>query len=401
LGCDYFRTTNKEYRINSNKQLENKLKLLIKSNVIVDANILKNILYDVTQLNIEPLYRLFLSYPSLVQQISEKLNKKINKLHIEGDHSLFISSKFRNFVKSLVHIYRNCIDHGIEDPETRILNNKNEYGTIKTNFKKQYNNIIIEISDDGIGINTEKIIQKALEKNIYTKEHLNNLNDQEKLNIIFDENISTNDQVTKISGRGIGLTAVKEELNKLEGRIEIISKHNKGTLFRFTIPIIKNKTITKELNVITKQITQYFKESFELDIKSIEPIDNYNPVNNITSLEFTGELNSICSVDISKELIDYLAAILIPDGFSQNEIEQMKNDIPNEFLNTFTGLAINEFKKKHYENINITVPSVIEPHKFKQILKESTNHKFVSINTYHGKIICSLIKKIVDDIEFF
>jgi len=169
------------------------------------------------------------SYTRLVAQLSPALKKEIYDFEIEGDDTVLVEDKFRPFIKSLIHLFRNNVDHGIETPEQRALIGKDEIGTISCKFTKSSNNLSIVVSDDGAGIDVQKI------KSI-VEDDTTNLTNEEIYEFIFRDNMSTKDVVTSTSGRGVGMSIIKYEIEKLNGTITIKSEQNVGTTFIFNIP---------------------------------------------------------------------------------------------------------------------------------------------------------------------
>lgn len=196
----------------------------------------KEIISQVTSLSNLRLLDLLKSYPSLVEQLASRLEKEIYELEIIGNKNVFIPERFKPFVKSLIHVFRNSVDHGIEDPETRLENEKDENGTISCSFEQVDDFIQIIISDDGAGIDKEKVLAKALKENIISQEESILMNDEEIYSLIFSEQFSTKNDVSDISGRGIGMNAVKFEIEEIKGSIKINTQKNMGTTFIFTIP---------------------------------------------------------------------------------------------------------------------------------------------------------------------
>ena len=206
----------------------------------------EEILTDVKKIKNKSLHRYLSVYPKLSQQLALSLNKTIHPFEVIGNKNTLIPDNFKPFINSLVHIFRNCCDHGIETKETRIQLNKNEIGTITCEFKKTDNNLIIIISDDGRGINIDRLKEKILDKKLSSIDELNTFTKQEIIHFIFNNDFSTNEKVTDISGRGIGLSAVNLELQKLHGNIKVTTEENKGTTFIFSIPFedsFVNKTV--------------------------------------------------------------------------------------------------------------------------------------------------------------
>ncbi|MGE4444593.1 MAG: ABC transporter substrate-binding protein [Candidatus Altimarinota bacterium] len=192
----------------------------------------KEILCKIQELSKQNLYNLLKPYSSLINTLSNKFNKEIYPLVIEGNKGILVKENIKPFIKSLVHVFRNCLDHGIEMPHERLEKGKKETGTISCYINEIDDKLIISISDDGAGLDIDRIKKKAIEYNI----NLTSFNDEEIYQMIFYDNFSTKSTISDISGRGIGMSAVKNELNKLNGVVKIITEKNKGTTFEFIIP---------------------------------------------------------------------------------------------------------------------------------------------------------------------
>ena len=190
---------------------------------------------DLVKLKYTSIYTMLKPYEKLVEQLSKKLEKNINPLHIECD-DIFVPDSFKPFLNTIVHIFRNSVDHGIETSDERIELGKSCEGTIKCNVIDDKKNIIITIVDDGKGIDEDKIKSLAIEKGMYSKEDIDALSQDESLLIIFHDAFSTNSCITEISGRGVGLASVKQELEKLNGTLSIKNDFGNGIKFTFTIP---------------------------------------------------------------------------------------------------------------------------------------------------------------------
>lgn len=196
----------------------------------------KDIFEKILNLSDIKLLNLLRPYNNLVNQLSKRLQKEIYDFKIIGDSNIVVSEAYKPFVKSLIHIFRNCIDHGIEDPEIRVEKNKDEKGTISCSFEKINGTIQIIISDDGEGINKTKILKKALKNGLIREEDATYMSEEEIFSLIFIDRFSTKDKVSEISGRGIGMSAVKAEIDALNGKLKVKSKEDIGTTFIFTLP---------------------------------------------------------------------------------------------------------------------------------------------------------------------
>ena len=236
---DCFLTTNSKLNIDINKleDLKSKIEHLESKDMHLA---LKEILYDFEKIKYESFHMMLNSYVSVVRQVSKKLNKKIYPLVIEGDTNLNVSSAFKPFIKSLIHIFNNSIDHGIEDMETRVECGKDEIGTIVCKYQLVDDNIQLSISDNGAGIDVENLSRNAVKKNIVSQERLDSMNTKEKLMLIFEDRLTTKDKVSLTSGRGVGLSSLKSELEKLDGIVEINNNLGYGVEFIFTLPLNKS-----------------------------------------------------------------------------------------------------------------------------------------------------------------
>ena len=179
-------------------------------------------------------------YEELCQTVAQKLDKKISTLQIiNGEYKLH-PEKFQEFFNVLIHLFRNCLDHGIERPNDRIAKGKKEFGQIGVSLQeinidgRDQNKIIITVEDDGNGINSDRVRQKVRELN--PSINVDAESDQEVIYHIFDPFFSTKDEITELSGRGVGMSAIKEVVDRLDGSIEIESHVNKGTKFVFSFP---------------------------------------------------------------------------------------------------------------------------------------------------------------------
>lgn len=182
--------------------------------------------------------KIFLNpYKILVEQLSVRLEKQINPLILSSE-DIYLNEKYKGFLNSLVHIFRNSIDHGIESPEDRFDLDKPEFGTIKCYAKQNNGFLYINISDDGKGIDLNIIKNLAIKREIYTKEELNELSEQYLLQIIFLDSFSTNEIVTDVSGRGVGLASILSELKLVNGTMNITNRLGDGIKFEFKIPIM-------------------------------------------------------------------------------------------------------------------------------------------------------------------
>jgi len=219
------------------KNLQNKIRTIFeRQNLNTQES--RELLQQISNLSNQKLLNLLKPYANLTQQLAKKLGKEIYDLEIIGDDDIMVNDKYKPFIKSLTHIFRNSVDHGIEDPMQRASQEKDEHGTITCSFSKHDDSIEIIISDDGAGIDKEKVLEKAINQQIVTKEKAETMSENEIYHLIFSEHFSTKEEVSEISGRGIGMNAVQIEIEKLSGHINITSQKGFGTTFVMNIPSI-------------------------------------------------------------------------------------------------------------------------------------------------------------------
>jgi two-component system chemotaxis sensor kinase CheA len=190
----------------------------------------------VMRMRMQPLRRVFSKFPRLVRDISKSLGKLV-ELKISGEDTEVDRSVIEEIDDPLVHLMRNAIDHGIEFPEERRAKGKPEKGVISISAFQKGKQIIIEVSDDGRGLDIERIKRKALEKGLITEEESQRMTDDSAMNLIFLPGFSTVGVSTEFSGRGVGMDVVKTTISRLNGYVEILTKKDIGTTFRISIPL--------------------------------------------------------------------------------------------------------------------------------------------------------------------
>ncbi|WP_024955293.1 ATP-binding protein [Sulfurospirillum arcachonense] len=194
---------------------------------------IKSVAEDIKNLKSKTFYSMFDSYSKLVDSLSVKFDKSIYPLKVIVDKELRVNDKMKPFIKSLIHVFRNSVDHGIETSDERIEMDKDEVGTISCTINKEKKNLHIIVADDGAGLDIDKIRDKVISLNI----DINNFTNKDIEALIFNDQFSTKNEVSQISGRGVGMSAVKSEIEKLGGIIKINSQKNKGTTFEFVVPL--------------------------------------------------------------------------------------------------------------------------------------------------------------------
>ena len=193
---------------------------------------------QVTIMNVRmvPVQTVFTKFPRLVRDLSRKSNKKV-QLITEGEETELDKSVVELIGDPLVHLIRNSVDHGLESEEDRIKAGKDGTGNVWLRAAHRGNSVVIEVEDDGRGIDPEKMKSKALEKNLIKQDEALNMEDQEAIDLIFAAGFSTAEKVTDISGRGVGMDVVKNNIKNLKGSVVVSSVLGKGTKFSITLPL--------------------------------------------------------------------------------------------------------------------------------------------------------------------
>jgi two-component system chemotaxis sensor kinase CheA len=190
----------------------------------------------VMKIRMQPIKKVLTKFPRLVRDISSSVNKDV-ELIIYGEGTEVDKSVIEHIGDPLTHILRNSVDHGLESTEERIANGKPPKGKVTINTFQKGNQIVIEISDDGKGIDVEKLKSRAVEKGLLTEEEANKMSDDAATEIIFMPGSSTKEVATELSGRGVGMDVVKTNISLLNGYVEVSSEKGVGSTFRICIPL--------------------------------------------------------------------------------------------------------------------------------------------------------------------
>lgn len=190
----------------------------------------------IMQTRMQPVANVFNKFPRIIRDISKKLHKEI-ELKIDGADVELDKSMIEALGDPITHLVRNAADHGLESPEDREKAGKSRIGSISLKAYHEGGFVNIDVTDDGGGLNVEKIKQKALETSLVSRTEIENMNEQDVFKLIFKPGFSTADKVTDISGRGVGMDVVKTNIEKLGGSIEIYSSAGKGTTIRLVLPL--------------------------------------------------------------------------------------------------------------------------------------------------------------------
>ena len=191
---------------------------------------------SIMSIRMVPMESIYSKFPKVVRDISRKLGKKVEFKHY-GDGVEIDKAMIEGLTDPLMHIIRNSLDHGLETPEERTASGKEETGAITISAEQANGQMIITIDDDGRGINAEKVAQKALENGQIDENQYASMSDNDKAMLVFGAGVSTADQITDISGRGVGMDVVKTNIQKLGGAIKLDTHIGKGTTITIMLPL--------------------------------------------------------------------------------------------------------------------------------------------------------------------
>lgn len=212
----------------------------------------------VMEIRMLPISVTFSRFPRLVHDLSAKLNKKVD-LIITGEQTELDKTVLEKIGDPLLHLIRNSLDHGIESPEKRLEKGKDDVGVIHLSASHEGGSVVIRVTDDGAGLNTKKIMQKAVEKGLIEQDQ--KLSDSQINDLIFHPGFSTADQVTDVSGRGVGMDVVRSNIEEIGGRVDVYSEENKGSTFQITLPLT--------LAILDGQLIRVGNEIYVLPLLSI------------------------------------------------------------------------------------------------------------------------------------
>lgn len=216
-----------------------------------------------------PIDQVFSRFPRMVRDLSRELGKEIN-LVIDGADTELDRSVVDEIGDPLIHLLRNAVDHGIEPPEVRERQGKPRVGRIHLSARHEGNQVVVEVSDDGAGINYEKIKRKAIQRGIISEEDAASLTNEEIAKLLFKSGFSTADKVTDVSGRGVGLDVVASKIQALNGTVDLESVPGQGSTFSIKLPLT--------LAIIQALLVKLGRsEVYALPLENIEEIINVSP----------------------------------------------------------------------------------------------------------------------------
>ena len=200
------------------------------------ARILNDLQREVMKIRMVPVDQLFRRFPRVVRDVARQCGKEVD-LVIKGEHTDLDKGILDAIAEPLTHLVRNAVGHGIESADERVRAGKPRRGSLQLNAYHQGNQVVIEVADDGRGISTERVLQRGLSQKILTPEQASKLTEAETLNLIFSPGFSTAEEITELSGRGVGLDVVESVLKRLKGTVQIENVAGRGATFRLRLPL--------------------------------------------------------------------------------------------------------------------------------------------------------------------
>jgi len=239
LGADFLENTDRIMLTSAQAgQLEELATLLLHDDRASFMNAgIRRLLQEISCLRKLPVKNFLKSFDRLIEQTAERLGKEVAPVEVQGDDIWVDPKTYRPFLRSLVHVFRNAAVHGIEDPDTRLKAGKQEAGAITCNVRRDGATLKLEIADDGAGIDLDPLRRRAAAAGLFDCGEAASVADGEIANLIFLDNMSTNNEASIFAGRGVGLSAVYNEARKLGGDVSVRTSAGKGTWFQFSLPL--------------------------------------------------------------------------------------------------------------------------------------------------------------------
>lgn len=255
-----------------------------------------NLHESVMKVRMVPIESVVNRFPRMIRDLSKKLNKKM-ELYMSGEETELDRTVIDEIGDPLMHLLRNSADHGLENPEERAKTGKPEVGSIFLDAYQDGNNVVIEIRDDGRGINIEGVKKSAIKKGTITEEQGETMSDKDVVDLLFKPSFSTAEVVSDVSGRGVGLDVVKSKIEGLGGDVEVVTKLGEGTTFIVRLPLT--------LAIIQALMIELGEEKYAIPLNSIQTIEDV-PVSEIKYVQTKEVINLRGSVIPLVRLYDIL-----------------------------------------------------------------------------------------------
>ncbi|MFZ5945976.1 MAG: [Fe-Fe] hydrogenase large subunit C-terminal domain-containing protein [Bacillota bacterium] len=312
----------------------------------------KLLIPELRRLRYKPLAELFTSFGDYVTRLAGRFEKPIFPVKFSAEPIQVDPDVYKGVIKSLVHVFRNAVDHGIESLEERVEIGKEEYGEISITISTNDRYIVIAISDDGRGIDAADVRRKAIAQCLLPEEQLSNASDEEILQLIFVDGFSTNDNVSEVSGRGVGLAALKNELTNLGGYPRVETVLGQGTTFYLYLPLETEEVwtipVSDLLGPLLKTARSFLSEQIGLESTPADDTAIIQPksleLNKKTVLlDIRGAIECYFVLSVDDEVLRLMVRNYLIDDLQPGEEEEYMQDILAESANTILGNSIKHF----------------------------------------------------------
>lgn len=279
-------------------------------------NVTTNLHESVMKVRMVPIESVVVKFPRMIRDLSKKLDKKM-ELYMTGEETELDRTVVDEIGDPLMHLLRNSADHGLESAEVRAQRGKPEQGSIFLDAYQDGNNVVIEVRDDGNGIDVEAVKNKAIERNLVTAEQAANMPEKDIINLLFQPGFSTSEKVTDVSGRGVGLDVVKSKIESLSGEVEVKSKWGEGSTWTIRLPLT--------LAIIQALMVVVGGEKYAISLGSIQTIEDISPkdiklVENKEVINLRGtvipliRLTEVLDVESTRSPEDNLIVVIVKKG---------------------------------------------------------------------------------------
>lgn len=279
-------------------------------------NVTTNLHESVMKVRMVPIESVVSKFPRMIRDLAKKLDKKM-ELYMTGEETELDRTVVDEIGDPLMHLLRNSADHGLESAEVRAQRGKPEVGSIFLDAYQDGNNVVIEVRDDGNGIDVEQVRTKALERGTITPEQVANMSDKEVIDLLFLPSFSTAKKVTDVSGRGVGLDVVKSKIEALSGEVEVKSKLGEGSTWTIRLPLT--------LAIIQALMVVVGGEKYAISLGSIQTIEDIAPediklVQNKEVIHLRGSviplirLANVLDVESTRSSEEHLVVVIVKKG---------------------------------------------------------------------------------------
>ena len=337
-----------------------------KMQTILSEQECKILLPEIRSLRYRPIKDLLKMYPEYTLKLAERLNKAVSSFDIQADEVLVDEAKYQELTKAMVHLFRNAVDHGIEMPDDRVEAGKELMGRVSCIISDLGEAFEIVISDDGSGLDVEKIKGKLIEMGI-PEESVAEMTDEDIMHQIFEDSLSTQDEATMLSGRGVGLSAVKREVEELGGHISVTSNLGGGTTFTIRIPQNQEAEVgaivpTNFMKELAYTSIDYINNHVEK--QSVPLTENVTKTDRIDLEELTalvslkGVINALVMISVNRPFGEKLVNSFMYEPVSSDEIDKYIEDVLAEIANTLLGNTLGQFEDAQ-EFLHMGIPAII------------------------------------------